>query len=393
MDNIHVGYWWKSTGYELHAGHIRPTAGAKWTMYDPWAEFQEAHTGTLRPAAGKRMIDAPFLRLLDLTEIDPVTGPEPQADRILNWCAQFGLLGILPHCASSITLPARWKKTDIGGAAAGAWRAVAGIASDQLVPVVDQYFRTPTGWAALSTPYAPVRAYRGETGIPVQPADLPTDCPRPSVVWTDLGQSHPEIRPFEYLRRFFPTWVDDFEVPLPLSPRFRELYAEPLHTFWNAALIFRRVVKTLGRRAGTPAAKLDGAQANPLQTAVTEINALVSPVSSFLAESTDGKLVQRWACPSLIASFSLMALSTWAQGRLRVCAVCDEVFETTALQGKYCSGTCGETARKRAVRARQAEAREMYADGKSIESIARKLKTTVAQVEKWLRDATSQRTR
>ena len=131
MDRIQAGYWWRFARYEIRDGVIRPVKGATCEQYDPWALFEAARDGFQRPRQGKRMMEPPYQELFALWQriedryalpqwagagpefnrrriSDGGTSMDFDAQMVTDWCSRFGLLGILPQCASSITLPARW---------------------------------------------------------------------------------------------------------------------------------------------------------------------------------------------------------------------------------------------------------------------------------------------
>jgi len=328
------------------------------------------------------MIEHPYLALFALLEKiqDPF---QSGAELITDWCSRFGLLGILPHRVHTITLPARWGGTT--NFAEPIWRKLHRLQPNQLVPVVTQHFRSSTGWHSRKMAFPPVRDGKCLSGGIVTDQDLPPECPRPSVIWTKTDEVIPSSSPLDVLGPFFPDAPADFKYPMPLSAEFWPLYCEPIHEFWNVALALYKVVKAIAELKQKPLTEFQGIEAALLLGNIERLNAFASPVGVSLGPARDGsKLVQRWAGPSLISSLSHMALLTLAQCQVHCCATCDGVFVSSAWQAKHCSPRCRETAAKRELRNRQRTAVAKRRDGESIESIARKLGSTVATVKGWL---------
>jgi len=384
MDKIQVGYWWRFSKYEIRDDVICPASKAALEQYDPWKLFDYAREGGIPALQGKRMMELPYQQLLVLEQ--QVKDPNRyDAGLITEWCSRFGLLGILPHCASSITLPARWATTG-SNAADKIWRRFHHIQSDQFVPVSAQHVRTPVGWSSFREPFPPAHGAQGSSGL-LDERDMPARCPRPGVIWTNPTEIRPSFEPLDRLRPFFKgSSASTFEYPLPLSPEFWPLYGEPVHEFLNAARAFHHSVKVIAQFGQKPLKKLQEHDAAFLFRAVEELNALASPVSISLGPAENGAgLVQRWAGPSLLSSLAHMALLTLAEGLVRCCENCNNVFVTAAWQGAYCSVRCRGTALKRATRERQKTAAAMHRAGKSIETIAQRVGSKVETVRGWLR--------
>src|SRR5437870_5214091 len=85
------GRWWRYDRYELQGGSICPARGAKLREYNPWADYE---------AAARQSQAAPYHSLLSLLERFDEAG-------LLKWCAEHGLIGVLPHRALMVTFVAR----------------------------------------------------------------------------------------------------------------------------------------------------------------------------------------------------------------------------------------------------------------------------------------------
>lgn len=87
--------WWRFDEYEVVDGtHIAPAEGAELERYDPVEEHRQLWEG-------RSQDDEPAY--VKLARVDPYS-----IDAILNWCSQFGLLGILPHRTLEIHFWPRW---------------------------------------------------------------------------------------------------------------------------------------------------------------------------------------------------------------------------------------------------------------------------------------------
>ena len=119
--------WWRFSSYELKDGYIRPAPGAKLELYDPWKPYRDSwehDPDSATPFPEKRLQGPPYLSLLALA--DEVTiAPDrsgldkKSADRLLKWCSEFGLLGILPQRVQMVALAPRWLPVKPWGAAVG----------------------------------------------------------------------------------------------------------------------------------------------------------------------------------------------------------------------------------------------------------------------------------
>ena len=330
------------------------------------------------------MLDLPYQDLFEL--IQQNENPfRTDGQAFADWCSRFGLLGILPHCAHTITLPARWE--DIPGNAAGAiWRKSHQLESNQLVPTVTQHVRTPTGWRSVRMPFAPVGPSKRHRGVIAADRNLPPTCPLSGMIWTSPGETDSSSVSLDVLRPFFNSpSAGDIEHPMPLSADFWPIYCEPISEFWSAALMLRKSVGAIAYLKRKPLAEMRDVEAAMVLRDIERLNALASPVCLSLGVAGDGsKLVQRWAGPSLLSTLSHMALTTLADGQAHACQNCGSVFVSSAWQAKHCSPTCAHTSAKRELRKRQKTAVAMRRGGESIKVIAGKLGSTVPTVKGWL---------
>jgi hypothetical protein len=141
----------------------------------------------------------------------------------------------------------------------------------------------------------------------------------------------------EVLTKFFPDCVNDgerFECPLPLTPQFWKLYSERVHDFLEIAIAFVGAVEPF-------LAHRDGASLSQLEW-------FLEPIGISLSSDSEHRVQEGWVCPSLLSSFSRMALQDTSAGRRIVrCGCCGKPFVTSGYQARYCSKACGWRHRQR----------------------------------------------
>src|SRR5262245_9324389 len=97
--DVPTGKWVRYSKYEIRAGYIRPAARATIEEYDPWADYQAA--------SATRQGQPPYQSLLELVRTLRLFSNAEDDDRIAGWCADHGLLGVLPQCAAQVIFPPR----------------------------------------------------------------------------------------------------------------------------------------------------------------------------------------------------------------------------------------------------------------------------------------------
>lgn len=95
--------WWRFDQYEVVGGtHIAPAEDAKLICYDPFEAHEEMWGGRGRG-------DEPAY--LKLARLDPI-----DVEELLDWCSEYGLLGVLPHRTRAVHFWPVWGQARQGGA-------------------------------------------------------------------------------------------------------------------------------------------------------------------------------------------------------------------------------------------------------------------------------------
>jgi len=298
--------WYHYDRYEVRDGWIRPERGAKLLQYEPWSLYAQP--------SGKRSIKQPYHALLDLAA-------HLNADAIASWCSQNGLLGIVPHAAEMVVLAAQTRQSQIA------------VGND--IPVFTRYVRTPQRWVGIES------LYHGSS-----------HSLQPGVFLRRLGASDLSFEPLSaWWSKFFPDVppdeADHFQYPLPFSPAFWKMYAEPVFEFMAAMKLFQEAIDAL--------TKPQQFNQSARETLINELSKGVSPV--LYSPSVRRRFRMGWASPSLLASFAAMAMLDLTRNRILICSnkVCRSFFVSQSTKARYCSPRCRRTAQMRRRRKRNAE--------------------------------------
>jgi hypothetical protein len=267
------GLWWRFSSYEIERGCIRPTAGAKLEWYDPWRGFGETRKLTIGQSPGASQPNyQSLLKLVRALEYRsgarryPDCLAESSQTRILEWCSEHGLLGVLLTRWQSIRLAAQRHEEGL-----------------------DRQFI-----------YARGPGQTIETRVIVGDIEQPAA----SVTLRELnGYQLFEEPPNTTWRWFFPAINpkdgDRHQYPKPYTEEFCRIYGERLSFFCKAAKLLTDAIRHLDRkpRAGTGP---DLAR----EQALRAINWLRAPVGSVL--DCDEAIQSRRVSSSLIASYADM---------------------------------------------------------------------------------------
>jgi len=365
--NAYKSSWWRFSGYELRDGYIRPAPKARLVEYDPWEPYRASWAydpDSATPWIEQRQSAPPYqslLALLDEFRFGPLGDPTPEsAEKLLAWCSEHGLLGILPQRAQIVTLAPRWYPMPIGGLP---------ILGEELPPAKDdkrslvqfRYFRHNAyvqfrGWYFIVGVREKEEAGH-RTGELYQKK---LGAERPKVLMQDMrphskdGSPIAIITPSSYEEPLSETWGNFFPdvpqeeketylYPLPLSDAFWHLYAEKVEDFLMGAAVLAQAIRYVN--SGD-------------EYGVLFLNSLVSSASMML-RPMKGSFTQEWRAPSLLACFAVMALQDLTQQRrLLNCETCNTPFVTEAYQARYCSDRCRHTAQKRRYRQRLKEGQD-----------------------------------
>jgi hypothetical protein len=349
--DVAQGLWWRFDEYVVRDGCVGPAPGAHLEQYDPWDRYRAARSGELRS-------DPPYASLIELVGTlandseTVVTGHVVQLGqsgqaKLLRWCAEHGLVGMLSHQTVLAGLAPRWETLPESG--------------DQLLMVRQVHRWEAYGWS--STMDAWWRPDHRTLAIAASPGDLVQaelyagHWPEPMALMHMVGDGAWATLPLaEAWGQFFPhvpaAERTTHQYPMPESDEFWATYGEPLGWLLGAANQLRAAVLDL---SADPAL----GNASPmdfvyrLDTAVRLLHGLLSPVQPSLTVGSDGEFRQTWRTRSLLSSFALMALLDLTERRrVLTCRTCGRVFVSAAYQALYCSERCRGTAQKRAYRAR-----------------------------------------
>ena len=342
------GAWWRVDRYAIRDGCICPASDARLNGYDPWEHYRASRAADSR-------VDPPYTSLLTLVgalEADLETAIDGQNVRLgmsgqrilVDWCARYGLLGLLPHQTVLASLAPRWESLG---------------ASPKCVPVRHVHRWDAYGWdAAFDVWLPPVDALRGEVraGDLLAPAAYIGLWPEPLALMhmiRDGGWSTQSLA--DAWGPYFPNVPaserSTYSYPLPASDRFCVEYCEPVSWFLGAASQLREALLVLEPDVTAP--KPPDLFVQGLDRGLRTLHNLLAPVQLSITVDRDGQYRQTWRTRSLLSSFALMALLDLTERRrVLSCATCGRVFVSAAPGAQYCSVRCRGTAQKRGYRAR-----------------------------------------
>jgi hypothetical protein len=334
------GKWWRFNRYEIReAGFIRrqlyilPAVGAKLVEYDPWARWQRD-----RPAVGQS-IESPYRAFLDMvsrlrcktpaikrfSEIpsnrwDALSEDLTENSRamIIEWCQEYGLLGLMPHSIYQIVLAPHVEKFPKSEAVA--WRK-AGHRPPSTIQMQRQYARTSRGWHPFKLPAA--RTPR-EPGVLVQRGTYES--------LRALAHFFPRIARADISEEW-----KTYHYPLPLTQQFWFEYGEPLSDFLFEAHKLRTAVDAMALKK-TPRSVTDRQRLFALEAFLDD---LLSPIGFTYGFQSGAGVMPRLYAGSLLAAFAAMAVEDVPKGQIKLCAICGSPFIAGAHpQTLYCSKRC-----------------------------------------------------
>jgi hypothetical protein len=380
--------WSRFDKYELRNGYIRPAAGAMLSHYDPWKQYERSKVDSA--------VAPPYLDLLrlnaklgELVKVRvgsgvvwlppgsnlPPLSPQNEA-LLLDWCARYGLVGVLPHEFHSVNLAARWGKPG---------------RSPQVAAVVKYFRRIGGDWKSGQYNWAADSGFRTETeqqnliGSLVPKERIPYGCPEPHADGLRIGPTGTDwFREGlgaiwgRFFRSVSPREWATHDYPCPLTDEFWHLYSEPIDTFLGYASLLDRATRYL---KPTPEFAKDYEE----QEIRACFEALLAPAAQIADRGADGRIEQRWRFPSLISAFMQMAFQDALAGRYRLqCLACHAPFVSSAYQARYCSEQCRHRQQKRDLRAQISQVKQMAKGGSKPTDIALAMHKPVAMVKGWL---------
>jgi hypothetical protein len=271
---------------------------------------------------------------------------------ILDWCNEYGLLGILPGQAQFIALLPIYENIDQypGVAVAGSQRCI----------LQRMYARVAGDWVGHNVARGETPAgdsiWRAGTPVPEAAWGKATETPCmlfwdwESFAWkNDVGNQR--------LSSFFSYQAENGQYPRPLSDDFWDVYQEPVWAWTRAALDFSEAAELVSQYAAArfagkpwPAERLED-----VNHALWGLNSL-SASQAHSYEFGPSALRRNLAYPSLLSAMAEMFfLDMMARRRAFRCGACGKIFVSNDARSAYCSTTCRLTAHTRRYRVRQLE--------------------------------------
>jgi hypothetical protein len=339
--------WWAFNRYEILDGAVRRQVGGRLEAFDPWEKY--------RASREERSSIPPYAKFVNLIDrIPPDQEAWPRLDQenrqaLTEWCKDWGLLGILPHRALSITWPFGYTTES----------------NDKAVWVWEGFYRTARGWE-------PIGGFE-ESGTSRAPRE-PERWPVSGVAYRERGPAgHDALRilkPEDVLPPFFPglsksQLESGLNRPpiLPLSKGFWQWYAEPVDEFVAEGRIFAgalRDLTVLWGRTGKRRRRqnMTTEQRSQLDSALARLNQLAGEQMSNMLESRpDGSFERKTVYPSLLSAFAMMATEDLLAKRILLyCQKCGNLFSSLDPKSLYCEDKCRWATQKKKRRERERKA-------------------------------------
>jgi hypothetical protein len=259
---------------------------------------------------------------------------------VVNWCARFGLLGVLPHASDWSRLRLRYCLGRIPKV------EHEGVCYEHVTHARQNGIWETRRWLSFA-----LEEYRGRVGQPA-PKYLDKSSGGSGARIQEIDElvvdPDPEAAATSPLSRtwagFFPDVsyrnADQYAYPCPLTDRFWSEYAEPLDTFLRYALALRQAVEP---HFG------DVERVVPEDVSMRLLDGLIGPVSQRIRRDPEsGDIEPTWVFPSLLSAMSQMAIQDIRGGkRLLNCAECGAPLVTTGYQTRYCTTRCQWRANQR----------------------------------------------
>jgi hypothetical protein len=256
----------------------------------------------------------------------------------LEWCSQYGSLGILHQAAFRIQRPSRWyAAAEERWFASREWEWIGGRWRSALQTNAAHGGGDVGEFAALP---------HHQLGTCVPPSHSSYEAPyvyfRETIDLRGHFRLNKPVPASELMPVFFPqsahSDLETFDCPRPDSEQFWRIYCEPIEVFEGQAMLFTYACNVLYRTG-------------PVRSPRHYLERYLAPLSISVADGPDGDLVETWNSPSLLCTFARMALQDAMAGyTLYSCECCGSPFVRKNPRAQYCSTTCGYRHRKRRAR-------------------------------------------
>ena len=319
--------WYKAEKYELDEDNrIVQIGSGDWFHLDAQAILH-------RILDDKRLVQG----LRDRTQREP--------ERILDFCHEYGLLGILPQSCIRVSLPPRWI---VNGKVAFAGQ--------------DEYLKLGPNWHHVSGYISSESTTVYEPNIPSNPLitdpDILQKFERAQVQVlspVSRGDTPKSFGIGEYWRRFIgprmPSFATDYIPEQPNTEAFFNTYAESIFD-WEEALIFLRTGASALALAHKATSTNKPIGAGPA-SALIRLNNLSHTVSTELVIGRDGDLQLEQRAPSPWALLALEIIQKVHTGPFLIKCEnekCGAVVLRERKNTRYCSDKCKFSTQKRRAR-------------------------------------------
>lgn len=329
MSDVPGGPWWRFDGYEIREGWLRRAPKATLEPFDPWITYWET-------PSENRVSEPPYVAFVNMITAlpapsindDPIQLRADEEAALLDWCAKYGLLGLLTHMFLYVSIETRSGKMSMSRSC------------DPWFPIIE--LEDPTSPRRKTSSYAIVEP---------------------------IGGGAPERQPLSnvWAPGFFPDVPRDdwetFDYPAPLTPKFWSQYGERVTDFIKVGRMFADAVTRLSDSDGGdfPDSSVGSIEGSPLITegsARATLNGMMKSTKPVQALDDDGNEQRIWRSPSFLGMLAMM----YSQDLIGECHLfrcpCGRVFASTYPDTKYCSPRHRDRYRKRALREKQKQKRQ-----------------------------------
>lgn len=332
------GIWHRWSRYEVVNGAVSPAKDADFMKFDPWFAYRQN-------SDKYRTVEQPYCALLELGRKlenerargvlpskpnlgspTPKLGPQNDSDNvILQWCNEYGPLGLVPVLSSEIRLG----HAEYHYREGGKWFT---------------YFEGRDQERRFSTTTRP-QIESGEKDSVTRPVDGRR--PEQRITWLSDSVHEYERTALSEKRVFFDPWYcsEGFSPWRPGSIAFWRVYAEPVQEIAYWCRVFTNAVNWLsGSTRRDDFFKESFRIIKNLAESVTPSFELYPTRTVVLDEAR--------ISPGLLASYALMFAWDLVEERCVIqCKRCDRYFVSDEHRARYCSPRCRSTAQSRRYRA------------------------------------------